>query len=93
MAQKLCGKNYYQFIIKNLLKVHARRHPKKRLYVLNEDNSYSIGPKINTFEQFRTLSNENIKMLQTTAQNKFFENHDFELYLKEVEKNEFKENK
>ena len=49
-------------------------------------------PKINTFEQFRTLSNENIKMLQTTAQNKFFENHDFELYLKEVEKNEFKEN-
>ena len=33
MAQKLCGQNFMQFICKNLLKVHARRHSQKRLYV------------------------------------------------------------
>ena len=35
MSGKLLGKNYIQFVCKNLLKVHARRHPEKRLYVLN----------------------------------------------------------
>jgi hypothetical protein len=29
MAQKLCKENYIQFICKNLLKVHARRHHQK----------------------------------------------------------------
>ena len=77
MSSKLLGKNYIQFVCKNLLKVHARRHPKKRLYVLNEDNPYSLGKKINTFEEFRRLSDANIQTLTSNAPNKFYEYKDF----------------
>ena len=77
MSGKLLGKNYIQFICKNLLKVHARRHPKKRLYVLNEDNPYSLGKKINTFEEFRRLSDANIQTLASNAPNRFYEYKDF----------------
>ena len=77
MSGKLLGKNYIQFVCKNLLKVHARRHPKKRLYVLNEDNPYSLGKKINTFEEFRRLSDANIQTLTSNAPNKFYEYKDF----------------
>jgi hypothetical protein len=77
MANKLLGKNYIQFICKNLLKVHARRHPRKRLYVLNEDNPYSLGKKINTFEEFRRLSDANIQTLANNLPNKFYEYKDF----------------
>ena len=77
MSGKLLGKNYIQFVCKNLLKVHARRHPKKRLYVLNEDNPYSLGKKINTFEEFRRLSDANIQTLASNAPNKFYEYKDF----------------
>ena len=77
MVNKLLGKNYIQFICKNLLKVHARRHPRKRLYVLNEDNPYSLGKKINTFEEFRRLSDANIQTLANNLPNKFYEYKDF----------------
>ena len=77
MSGKLLGKNYIQFVCKNLLKVHARRHPEKRLYVLNEDNPYSLGKKINTFEEFRRLSDANIQTLASNAPNRFYEYKDF----------------
>ena len=77
MASKLLGKNYLQFICKNLLKVHARRHPRKRLYVLNENNPYSLGEKVNTFERFRKLSDANIQTLASSSPNKFYEYKDF----------------
>ena len=77
MSGKLLGKNYIQFVCKNLLKVHARRHPEKRLYVLNEDNPYSLGKKIDTFEEFRRLSDANIQTLASNAPNKFYEYKDF----------------
>lgn len=78
MAQKLCGTNYIQFICKNLLKVHARRHPNKRLYVLNENNPYSLGKKVDIFEKFKQLSEENIQTLTSNRSNKFYEYQDFE---------------
>lgn len=78
MAQKLCGSNYVQFICKNLLKVHARRHPNKRLYVLNEDNPYSLGKKIDVFEKFKQLSESNIETLISGRSTKFYEYRDFE---------------
>ena len=77
MARKLCGDKYIQFICKNLLKVHARRHPQKRLYVLNEDNSYSLGEKVDTFEKFKELSNKNIKILSESLPNRFYTYNDF----------------
>lgn len=77
MAQKLCKEKYIQFICKNLLKVHARRHPKKRLYVLNEDNPYSLGTKIDTFEQFKKISDKNIEILSSESPNRFYDYKDF----------------
>jgi len=58
--------NVTQYICKNLLKVHARRHPKKRMYVKNEDNKFSFGDKKgNAFQTFKQLSQENIQMLHS----------------------------
>ena len=83
MARKLCGNNYIQFICKNLLKVHARRHPKKRLYVLNENNPYSLGKKIDIFEEFKKLSDSNIQILANNLPNKFYEYNDFKKLINE----------
>ena len=38
MAKKICGDTFVQYVIKNVLRVHNRRHPQKRLYIKNEDN-------------------------------------------------------
>ena len=78
MADKLLGKNYVQFICKNLLKVHARRHPNKRLYVLNEDNQHSFeNKKTDAFNEFKKLSQANINTLANNLPNKFYEYKDF----------------
>ncbi len=76
MCQKLLGKSYLQFVSSNVLHVHARRHPEKRMYVKDEDNPHSfIDKKNNSFQQFLKLSKENIQVL-TTGQGKFKEyNH------------------
>ena len=76
MCQKLLGKSYLQFVSSNVLHVHARRHPKKRMYVKDEDNPHSfIDKKNNSFQQFLKLSKENIQVL-ATGQGKFKEyNH------------------
>ena len=77
MAQKLLGQNYMQFVCKNLLHVHARRHPQKRLYVLDEDNPNSFGnKKNNNFQKFLSLSKANIQNL-INGNNKFYEYNDF----------------
>ena len=77
MAQKLLGQNYMQFVCKNLLHVHARRHPQKRLYVLDEDNPNSFGnKKNNNFQKFLSLSKANIQNL-VSGNNKFYEYNDF----------------
>ena len=78
MAEKLLGKNYIQFICKNLLKVHARRHPNKRLYVLDENNQHSFeNQKTDNFNKFKQLSQSNIQTLATSGPNKFYEYKDF----------------
>jgi len=38
MAKKVLGNNYTQYHVRNLLRVHNRRHPKKRLYIKGENN-------------------------------------------------------
>ena len=78
MAQKLCGQNFIQFICKNLLKVHARRHPKKRLYVLDDDNPNSFDDrKPSSFVKFKEMSQANIRSLHD-GRNKFYEYGDIE---------------
>ena len=77
MAQKLLGQNYMQFVCKNLLHVHARRHPQKRLYVSDENNPNSFGDKKhNNFQKFLQLSKANIQNL-INGNNKFYEYNDF----------------
>ncbi len=86
MAKKLCGGNYLQFICKNLLKVHARRHPQKRLYILNENDpsqQYALGKKVDIFEKFLKLSNKNIQILSQDLPDKFFEYDDFKKIINE----------
>ncbi len=75
-AQQLCGNNFLQFICKNLLKVHARRHPRKRLYVLGEDNPNSFDDRKNTaFRTLKSMSQQNIQTL-LNKKNKFYEYYD-----------------
>ena len=38
MAKLIMGNQFTQYHVKNILRVHNRRHPKKRMYVLGEDN-------------------------------------------------------
>jgi len=79
MSQKLMGQNYKQFVFKNLLKVHARRHPKKRLYVLEENNPNSFGDrKNNKFNEFKSMSDENIEMLLKDNNKRFNRYEDLE---------------
>ena len=81
MAYKLMNQNYIQFVCENVLHVHARRHPKKRMYVLNEDNPHSfINQKNNDFQTFLKMSRENINTL-VSGQGKFKEYDDLKKIL------------
>ena len=41
-CKQIMGQNYVQFIVQNILKVHNRQHPKKRLYALDMDGERSL---------------------------------------------------
>ena len=76
MSHKLLGENYLQFVCENILHVHARRHPQKRMYVKDENNPYSFIDKKNTdFQKFLKMSKENIHVL-IAGQGKFKEYND-----------------
>ena len=85
MCEKLLGDKFIQFVCKNVLHVHARRHPRKRMYVVGEDNSYSFIDKKNLkFQKLLELSKYNIHSL-VTGQNKFYEYNDLKNMLGEIE--------
>ena len=81
MSHRLMGQNFIQFVCQNLLHVHARRHPQKRMYVKSEDNPYSfINQKNNKFQDFLKLSKYNINVL-ASGQGKFKEYNDLKKIL------------
>tara|TARA_R110000824_G_scaffold74321_1_gene189048 strand:- start:285 stop:938 length:654 start_codon:yes stop_codon:yes gene_type:complete len=81
MSQKILGDSFIQFVAKNILHVHARRHPQKRMYVKGEDNPHSfINQKNTKFQTLLTLSKRNIETL-ITGKGKFFEYNDLEKIL------------
>ena len=81
MCQKLLGQNFMQFVCQNILHIHARRHPQKRMYVKDEDNEHSfINKKHNNFQEFLKLSKHNINILHT-GKGKFKEYEDFKKVL------------
>ena len=60
------GENYRQFVIKNILKVHNRNHPKKRNYVKGEDQSKNTHFKRSTrnwYKEFNEVSKGNLNKL------------------------------
>ena len=80
MAQKLCGNNYKQFICKNILKVHARRHPQKRLYVKGENNPRGLcgaNDKGSWWKIYKSISEQNINTLISNPNGKFLTEEDF----------------
>ena len=81
MSERILGNTFVQFVCKNVLHVHARRHPSKRLYVKDEDNSYSfIDKKNSNFQKLLDLSKQNIQSL-ITGKNKFYEYNDLKKVL------------
>ena len=78
MCEKLMGQNFIQFVAKNILHVHARRHPQKRMYVKGEDNPHSfINQKNSNFQDLLNLSRQNIQTL-VTGQGKFKNYYDLQ---------------
>ena len=78
MCEKLLGQNFIQFVCKNVLHVHARRHPQKRCYVADEDNPHAfINKKVDNFQKFLQLSKKNIQTL-IDGTDKFYEYDDFQ---------------
>ena len=78
MCEKLLGESFIQFICKNVLHIHARRHPQKRCYVVDEDNPHAfINKKVDNFQKFLQLSKRNIQTL-IGGTDKFYEYDDFE---------------
>ena len=84
MSERILGDTFIQFVCSNVLHVHARRHPNKRLYVKGEDNPHSfIGKKNVKFQKLLELSKHNINSLHS-GQNKFYEYNDLKNILEEM---------
>jgi hypothetical protein len=84
MSEKILGEDFIQFVCSNVLHVHARRHPNKRLYVKGEDNPHSfIGKKNIKFQKLLDLSKQNINSLHS-GKNKFYEYNDLETTLEKI---------
>ena len=65
------GEQYRQFVIKNILKVHNRNHPKKRHYVKGEDQSKNTHFKRSTknwYKEFNNVSKGNLHKLYNNQQ-------------------------
>jgi hypothetical protein len=67
MAKLILGNDFKQFVIKNILRVHNRRHPRKRLYIDNENNPRGFcgkGDKGDWWSILQTMSKQNLATLR-----------------------------
>jgi hypothetical protein len=67
MAKLILGDSFIQFVVKNILRVHNRRHPRKRLYIDNENNPRGFcgkGDKGEWWSTLQTMSKENLATLR-----------------------------
>ena len=74
------GENYRQFVVRNILKVHNRTHPKKRRYVLNEDETLTSHKKRGKkawYKTFNDISKGNLSKL-FYSQDRFSNYKDFQ---------------
>ena len=72
MAKFLMGELYVQFVVKNILRVHNRRHPRKRNYIKGENNPMGfVGmDKGAWWDILENTSKHNLSMLKN-SQEKF----------------------
>jgi hypothetical protein len=82
MAQRILGDSYVQIIFKNILKVHARRHPNKRMYIANENNprGFCGKEKGDWWTLFKKMSQHNLNSLFNNT-GKFYTYEDFKKLL------------
>lgn len=82
MAKFMMGDQYIQFVIKNILRVHNRRHPQKRLYIKNENNprGFCDHGKGDWWKLISNMSKSNLSKLRNN-QDKFltFDDHQKQL--------------
>lgn len=66
-AKLVMGSNFKQYLIKNILRVHNRRHPKKRMYIKNEDNprGFCDHRKGDWWKKLENSSKYNLENLRT----------------------------
>ena len=82
-CKQIMGNQYVQFVIRNILKVHNRNHPKKRLYALDMDRSRKLeevdtgSGKGEWFHKMKELVHHNLNNFGS-SQNKFKSYKDFE---------------
>ena len=84
MAKLIMGDKYTQFIVKNILRVHNRRHPNKRVHIKDEDNRMGFcgDAKGNWWKIIESMSKTNLAKLKDN-QEKLYTYDDF---LKEIGK-------
>ena len=73
MISIIMGESYVQFIVKNILKVHNRNHPRKRMYIENEksiENSRIRRDSNTMWKDIYNKTNYNLSILGAN-QNKF----------------------
>tara|TARA_R110000822_G_scaffold128195_2_gene263884 strand:- start:3790 stop:4809 length:1020 start_codon:yes stop_codon:yes gene_type:complete len=70
MAKIIMGDQYKQFCIKNILRVHNRRHPRKRMYILGEDNPHGLAGKAkgDWWDILEKTSKYNLSILRKSQQ-------------------------
>ena len=67
IVKEINTNDYKQFVIKNILRVHNRRHPRKRLYIDNENNPRGFcgkGDKGDWWSILQTMSKQNLATLR-----------------------------
>jgi len=71
-CRKTMGNQYVQYVVKNILKVHNREHPRKRNYALNIFGEESTqAKKGDWYKVIRNTNEQNLHMYSNTNQNKF----------------------
>ena len=87
MCSLIMKEQYVQFIVKNILKVHNREHPKKRRYCLQMDSdkvcTQEKGPnqRGKWYELLKQMANINLNNVGDN-QNKFYDYEDFKKEMK-----------
>lgn len=85
MAKLIMGAEYTQFVIKNILRVHNRRHPRKRLYIKDENNprGFCGDAKGDWWKTLEQISKTNLSLLMN-SQRKFYTFDDYVNIMKKL---------